>query len=199
MLVVLAVSVLTIAGTFTIYTYLGAFLAGAAGIGTRGLAPVLMGFGLASAIGTRLGGTAADRWGGRPTVMLGGSLALLAYLALSLSPMLGPDRAIPVLLPAIFLWGFSNWAVMTAQQARLVALAPDAASVSLSLNSSAIYLGGATGAAAGALVTSSGAAGQLSWVAAGFSVSALLVVLARGRTYNRKSVPGDERRSAGQR
>jgi predicted MFS family arabinose efflux permease len=160
---------------------------------------VLMGFGLASAIGTRLGGTAADRWGGRPTVMLGGSLVLLTYLALSLSPMLGPDRAIPVLLAAIFLWGFSSWGLMTAQQARLVALAPDAASVSLSLNSSAIYLGSATGAAAGALVTSSGAVSQLSWVAAGFSLSALLVVLASGRSDNRRSVSSEGRQSAGQR
>jgi predicted MFS family arabinose efflux permease len=181
-LVVLAVSVLTIAGTFTLYTYLAAFLAGAAGISARGLALVLMGFGLASAIGTRLGGTAADRWGGRPTVILAGSLLLLAYLALSLGPMLGPDRAIPVLLAAIFLWGFSSWGLMTAQQTRLVALAPASASVSLSLNSSAIYLGSATGAAAGALVIAHGAVGRLGLVAAGFSLAALLAVLASARS-----------------
>jgi predicted MFS family arabinose efflux permease len=197
-LTVLAVSVLTIAATFTIYTYLGVFLAGAAGISTIGLALVLMEFGLASAIGTRLGGTAADRWGGRLTVMIGGSLALLAYLALALSPMLGPDRAAPIILAAVFLWGFASWGVMTAQQARLVELAPDAASVCLSLNSSAIYLGSATGAAAGALVTSSGEVGQLGWVAAGFSLSALLAVLASGRT--EKQRPASEgRQSAGQR
>jgi predicted MFS family arabinose efflux permease len=186
-LVVLAVSVLTIAGTFTLYTYLGAFLAGAADISTRGLALVLMGFGVASAIGTRLGGTAADRWGGRPTVILAGSLVLLAYLAISLSPMLGPDRALPVLLAAIFLWGFSSWGLMTAQQARLVALAPEAASVSLSLNSSAIYLGGATGAAAGALVIAHGAVGRLGLVAAGFSLAALLAVLASARSAGNQS------------
>jgi predicted MFS family arabinose efflux permease len=186
MLVVLAVSVFTIAGTFTLYTYLGAFLAGAAGISARGLALVLMGFGLASAIGTRLGGSAADRWGGRPIVILGGCLVLLAYLALSLSPMLGPDRGTPLLLGAIFLWGFSSWGLMTAQQARLVALAPASASVSLSLNSSAIYLGSATGAAAGALVIAHGAVERLGLVAAGFSLAALLAVLASAR------ITGDE-------
>jgi predicted MFS family arabinose efflux permease len=96
--------------------------------------------------------------------------------------MLGPDLAIPVLLATIFLWGFSSWGVMTAQQARLVALAPDAASVSLSLNSSAIYLGSATGAAAGALVIAHGGAGRLGLVAAGFSLAALLAVLASARS-----------------
>jgi predicted MFS family arabinose efflux permease len=186
MLMVLAVSVLTIAGTFTLYTYIGAFLASAADISTRGLPLVLMGFGLASAIGTRLGGAAADRWGGRPTVILGGSPVLLAYLALSLSPMLGPDLAIPVLLAAMSLWGFSSWGLITAQQARLVALAPHAASVSLSLNSSAIYLGSATGAAAGALVVAHGAVGRLGLVSAGFSLAALLAVLVSARSAGKR-------------
>ena len=41
-----------------------------------------------------------DRWGG---------LALLAYLVLSLGAALGPARAMPVLLPAILLWGLASW------------------------------------------------------------------------------------------
>ena len=124
MLAVLATSVLTVAGTFTVYTYLGVFLADVAGIGPQGLALVLLGFGLASAVGTRLGGTAADHWGARHTVIVGGGLTLLAYLVLSLGAALGPARAMLVLLPAILLWGLASWGLMTAQQARLVALAP---------------------------------------------------------------------------
>jgi predicted MFS family arabinose efflux permease len=180
MLAVLATSVLSVAGTFTVYTYLGAFLAGVAGLGPQALALVLLGFGLASAVGTRLGGSAADRWGPRPTVIFCGALALLAYLSLSLGAVLGPARAMPVLLPAILLWGLASWGLITAQQARLVALAPALAPVSLSLNSSAIYLGSATGAAVGALVIADGAVGRLGWVAAGFSLAALLAVLASG-------------------
>ena len=48
-------------------------------------------------------------------------------------------------------------------QARLVALAPELAPVSLSLNSSAIYLGSATGAAVGALVIAHASVGRLGW------------------------------------
>jgi predicted MFS family arabinose efflux permease len=52
--------------------------------------------------------------------------------------------------------------------------------VSLSMNSSAIYLGSAMGAAAGALVIADGAPEQVSWVAAGFGLAALLSVLLSG-------------------
>jgi DHA1 family inner membrane transport protein len=183
MLAVLATSVLTVAGTFTLYTYLSVFLAEVARIGPKGLAIVLFGFGVASAVGTRLGGIAADRWGARHTVIVGCVLALLAYLVLSLGTALGPTQALLALLPAILLWGLASWGLITAQQARLVALAPTLAAVSLSLNSSAIYLGSAMGAAVGALVMANGGVGRLGWVAAGFSMAALLSIPARAGSF----------------
>jgi predicted MFS family arabinose efflux permease len=178
---VLVTSVLTVAGTFTVYTYLSAYMTGVAGLGPQALAPVLLGFGLASAAGTQLGGSAADRWGARSTVTLAGGLTLLAYLAMSLSATLAQPRAMSILLPGILLWGFASWGLITAQQARLVALAPTLASVSLSMNSSAINLGSAMGAAVGALVIADGSIEQLGWVAAGFGLAALLSVLLGGR------------------
>jgi predicted MFS family arabinose efflux permease len=180
-LAVLVTSVLTVAGTFTVYTYLGPFVGAVAGLGTRDLAVVLLAFGLASTVGARLGGSAADHWGPRTTVLAGCGLILVAYLALSIAAMLGQAVATLVLLPAILLWGSAAWGVMTAQQARLVALAPDLAAVSLSLNSSAIYLGSATGAAVGALVISDGPVERLGWVAASISLAGLLTVLGSGK------------------
>ena len=191
-LAVLVTSALTVAGTFTVYTYLGVFIARVAGLGSQALAPVLLGFGLASAFGTQLSGGAVDRWGARSTVIAGGGLALVAYLALSLSAALGTARAVPVMLPAILLWGLASWGLITAQQARLVALAPALAPVSLSMNSSAIYLGSAMGAAAGALVIADGATVWLSWVAAGFGLAALLSVLFSGRGDQAEIAGGDD-------
>ena len=191
-LAVLVTSALTVAGTFTVYTYLGVFIARAAGLGSQALAPVLLGFGLASAFGTQLSGGAVDRWGARNTVIAGGGLALVAYLALSLSAALGTARAVPVMLPAMLLWGLASWGLITAQQARLVALAPELAPVSLSMNSSAIYLGSAMGAAAGALVIADGATVWLSWVAAGFGLAALLSVLFSGRGNQAEIAGGDD-------
>ncbi len=86
------------------------------------------------------GGTAADHWGADHAVIVGGGLTVLAYPVLSLGAALEPARAMLVILPAIPLWGLASWGLMTAQQARLVALSPALAAVSLSLNSSAIYL-----------------------------------------------------------
>ena len=186
-LAVLSTTVLTVAGTFTVYTYLGVFLADVAGIGSRGLALVLLGFGLASAAGARLGGIMVDQWGATQTVIVGGGLTVLAYLILSLGAALAPAHSMLALLPAILLWGLASWGLMTAQQARLVALAPSLASVSLSLNSSAIYLGSATGAAIGALVVTNGGVGRLGWVAAGFGVAALLAVQASGRAASHRA------------
>ena len=177
---VLAATVLTVAGTFTVYTYLGVFMHVVTGLGPRGLAVVLLVFGVASAAGTRIAGSAADHWGARRTVICGCGLVLLAYVALALGAAF-EQAAMAVLLPAIVLWGFASWGVTTAQQARLVALAPDLAPVSLSLNSSAIYLGSATGAAVGALVIADGAVRMLGGVAACFSLAALSTVLASAR------------------
>lgn len=102
---VLVTGVLTVAGTFTVYTYLSVFIAGVGGLGPQALAPVLLGFGLASAVGTQFSGSAADRWGARSVVIVVGWPALLAYLAFSLSAALEPARAMPVLLPAILILG----------------------------------------------------------------------------------------------
>jgi DHA1 family inner membrane transport protein len=181
MLAVLATSVLTAAGTFTVYTYLAVFLAEVAGIGEHGLALVLVGFGLSSAAGARLGGATVDHWGADHTVIVAGCLTLLAYFVLALGAALGPARAMLALLPATLLWGLASWGLMTAQQARLVALTSGLAAVSLSLNSSAIYLGSAMGAAVGALVIADGGMVRLALVAAGLSVAALLAVAASGR------------------
>ena len=46
-----------------------------------GLALVLLGFGVASAVGTRLGGTAADHWGAAHTVIVGGGLTAWPILS----------------------------------------------------------------------------------------------------------------------
>lgn len=155
----------------------GRLLQTVTGLGLHGLAAVLPAFGIAGAIGTRVAGITADHWGARRTVIWGFVLVLLAYLALALGTAF-PQASMLLLLPAILLWGFASWGGTTAQQARLVAVAPDLAPASLSRNSSAIYLGSATGAVVGALVVADGAVRMLGGVAACFSLAPLLTVLA---------------------
>jgi predicted MFS family arabinose efflux permease len=60
-----------------------------------------------------------------------------------------PSLAWPALLAAIVLWGLGCFAANSAQQARLVALAPALASASIALNTSSLYAGQALGAGLG--------------------------------------------------
>jgi len=55
-------------------------------------------------------------------------------------------------LALMVVWGAAGWAFYPAQSARLVEVAPGAAVVVLSLNSSALFFGQAGGAALGSLV-----------------------------------------------
>jgi predicted MFS family arabinose efflux permease len=60
-------------------------------------------------------------------------------------------------------WGLGCFACNSAQQARLVALAPAMASVSVALNTSALYLGQGIGSAVGGTMISQGLMMQLHW------------------------------------
>ncbi len=61
-------------------------------------------------------------------------------------------------------WGLGCFACNSAQQARLVAIAPAVASVSIALNTSAIYLGQGVGSALGGMMITQGQMAALHWV-----------------------------------
>jgi hypothetical protein len=89
------------------YTYIGVFLASVAGFDPRGLALALLGFGIASALGSRLGGTAFDRVGARITVAVCGDRAFIAYIILWIGAAIEQRQAIVVVRPALLLWGLA--------------------------------------------------------------------------------------------
>jgi DHA1 family inner membrane transport protein len=108
---------------------------------------LLCAFGIAGVAGNVLAVRYMDRLG--PARII--TLALLAALG---AHLLWPwTQGGTTLMAAVMLtWGLGVFAGNSAQQARLVALAPAAAPVSVALNSSAIYLGQAFGPAAGGLL-----------------------------------------------
>lgn len=108
---------------------------------------LLAGFGIAGVTGNMLAVRYMDRIG--PARVMG--LALMSALA---GHLLWPFTQAGAALMAVALlaWGAGVFAGNSAQQARMVALAPAAAPVSVALNSSAIYLGQAIGPAAGGLL-----------------------------------------------
>jgi predicted MFS family arabinose efflux permease len=176
MLHALAITILWAVGAFTMFTYLSVPLR-AVGFGPTGISLALLIFGSAAAIGNLLGGSLADRIGPIPTAtvgLIGTTLALtLQSAALKFAP---PELARPIILGLIFCQGLSGWAFYTAQVASIVRIEANVATIALSLNASAMYLGFAIGGIAGAVVLSVMDPSDLGWIG-GLSVAAALAAL----------------------
>jgi len=164
----LAITAVAMAGVFSLYTYLAAFLGAAAEVRGPALAAVLFLFGAGGAVGNLLGGVAADRASWRRLVSaIFGSLAVVYALLSGASGLLPLALRRPALVVLVLCWGLIGWAFPSIQQSRLVRLDPSLASITLSLNASATYLGISAGAVLGSLVVARGAVLSLGWVAAG--------------------------------
>lgn len=173
----LAVTTVTIAGVYTIYSYLAPFLQQTAHITGGTVALVLFMFGLGSTAGNFLSGGMVDRVGPRRIVtwVLSGLVVLFALLSLT-GTFFPPEVARWIVVPLIALWGFVGFSFPSAQQAHMVTLAPKLAPITLSLNASAIYLGASLGALLGSLVVAHGAVVDLGWVGATCEVGAFLLL-----------------------
>ncbi len=130
----------TMAG-FNVYTYLPALLPDAHYVGA-----MLLLYGIASVTGVWLGGRLTDRFGARRSLLAGLVALAMVYACW---PWLVRDnaRAAIAMLP----WGVAGWALLPAQQHRVVSLAPQRASVLLGLYSAALYLGIALGSLLGGM------------------------------------------------
>ncbi|VTU19682.1 Purine efflux pump PbuE [Variovorax sp. SRS16] len=155
---VVSVTALQGAGQFVLFSYFAPVLRQTLGANASELGLVWGWFGICGLAGNVLVSRYIDRIGASrmvliTTVLIGVSLLLwplgitLGWLALILVP-----------------WGLGCFAANSAQQARLVSLAPVLAPGSVALNSSGIYVGQAVGAAAGGWLLAHEAASWMSWV-----------------------------------
>lgn len=170
---VIAVSALFMAANFALFSYFvpatGAFI----DAGPGGISLLFAALGAMSIFGNTLTARFMDRIGAGNVVLCCLAAVLAGHLAWPWS------AGHPALLTAaVSVWGLGFAAGLSAQQARLAALAPAQAPVSIALNSSATYLGQAVGTAAGGSVIGhvSGVAGYASL--AGLSVPLLLAAAA---------------------
>jgi MFS transporter, DHA1 family, inner membrane transport protein len=130
-------------------------------------------FGVFGIIGNIIAGVLMDRVGAARVALASIAVMLAAFLIWPLT-----QGSLPVMVLACALWGLGCFAINSAQQARLVELAPPLAPVSIALNSSGIYLGQAFGAAAGGVALAQGRAGLLSWIGAAIFALAIALGLA---------------------
>lgn len=169
MLVVMATMVQS-AGMFTMFTYIAPMLRDVHGVSGGELSLMFLAYGACGVIGNVLAASRMDRATPARVVQVA---MLTSFAAMLLWPLAAFGTFALVLI--FMLWGMGGFATNSAQQARLVALAPERAAVSISLNSSSIYLGQAIGAMIGAAIYTMAGAGSLHWGAAVLTLVALLI------------------------
>lgn len=165
--VALSVTLFMFVGYSVVNTYIAPFLASV--IGEQKISAVLFALGIASLIGSKLGGFSADRIGINRTLVGGMAIQTLALAALS--GVSGPVITIILLI----VWSIAVWAFGPTQNFNLVSLAPEASGIMLSLNSSFVQLGFAAGAGIGGIAVGGSSIGAITWIGAASVALATLI------------------------
>ncbi|WP_339200643.1 MFS transporter [Paenibacillus sp. FSL P2-0322] len=160
------------------YTYISPYLLNVSGVGEDMLSSVLLAFGIASLIGSKIGGYSADKKG-TPFTLLGGmvlhgiSLLLLPFAAHSLIAVFA----------LLILWSFAAWTTGPTQQYNLVTLVPESSGVMLSLNQSTMQFAMAAGAGIGGVVVGQVSLSSITWFgAAGVGIAIVATYLLTRRS-----------------
>jgi predicted MFS family arabinose efflux permease len=155
------VTVLYAGGQFVLFSYFAPYFKQKLGATPGELSLYFMWFGAFGLVGNMLMARYIDRIGASRAVMIGIVLMAATMLLFPLGASLW--LAAVVSIP----WALGCFSSNSAQQARLVAIAPALAAASVALNSSAMYAGQALGAASGGWLIEAGGMDTLHW--AGFA------------------------------
>jgi predicted MFS family arabinose efflux permease len=164
----LLVTVLYSAGQFVLFSYFAPYFKYKLAITPGELSLLFMWFGAFGFAGNVLMSRYIDRIGAHGAVMTGVVLMAVTMLVFPLGTSL--VLAALVSVP----WALGCFSSNSAQQARLVGIAPGLASGSIALNTSAMYAGQAIGAASGGWLIARGGMDDLHW--AGFAGLVLAMV-----------------------
>jgi predicted MFS family arabinose efflux permease len=173
------VTVISASGQFVLTAYFAPYFKQTLATSPTDLSLLFGWFGACGLLGNMLLSRKVDRVGAAKAVNF---CLLLMSFSLLLWP-LGSNLWLAALI--LTPWGLGMFAANSAQQARLIQIAPALASGSVALNTSAIYLGQAIGSAGGAwLITHDGMA-QLHWFGWIGVLLALLMSLLAARAARR--------------
>lgn len=163
------VTVLYSAAQFVLFSYFAPYFKFKVGITPIELSLFFMWFGAFGFIGNVVMSRHIDRIGASRSVMLGIAAMALTFLVwpLGTSIVIASVISIP--------WALGCFSSNSAQQARLVGIAPALASASIALNSSAMYAGQAVGASTGGWLIANNGMELLHWAGLVLLVVAIAV------------------------
>jgi DHA1 family inner membrane transport protein len=175
----LAVTCIFLAGQFTEYPFVAAHLKSAASAGAATIAMLFAVYGFAGVVGAMIAASVIDRFGGPRTTRVS---LVLAIFGMSIWSLSGASLAVAGF--GLALWGAGASPGIAAQQARLIAADPNAASATVALNTSLLYAGQAIGTALGGWTLAGGHADRSGILAVALIVTALLVSMAAERRFS---------------
>jgi len=167
-LVALAITFFWLGGYSLAYTYLSPFLLKVTHLNESLISAALFVFGVASLIGSKVGGYSADKRGIIFTLVSGMVLHVISLILLSLV-----GQSVIAVFAVLILWSFAAWTSAPAQQFNLVSLVPESSGVMLSLNSSMMQLAMAVGAGIGGLIVNRVSLASITW----FGVLGILIAI----------------------
>lgn len=176
------VTALSAAGQFTVFAYFAPYYRQVLGAGAAEVSLLFLWFGAFGLLGNVLVSRRIDRLGPARAVTI-----TLAGMAVSLAawPLAGSVATMAlVMIP----WAMGCFSSNSAQQARAAIANPAFAPAMIALNSSAIYLGQAVGAASGGALVAGAGYGSLStvglaWMIGAIALSLWLARRMQGRTH----------------
>ena len=166
-LAMLGVAFMLLGAEFSAFTYLAPYLQGVTGISAGAVSGFLLVFGLAAAVGTYLGGRAADRDASFTLVLAASLLAAIFGLVYLVG---GTPLPAGLLLVA---WGVTGLGLVPALQLRIVSLGGRGGDLAATFGASAVNAGIAAGSLVGGRVVAH--AGVHAVMLAAFFVSLLAV------------------------
>jgi len=146
---VLATSTLSSVSLFCVLTYIAPLLESVTHLSPHAVTWVLVVFGAGITVGNLVGGRLSD-WKQMPTILVGFTLLIVAFLAMHFTMA----RAIPAVL-MVFIWGLIHFGASAPLQPRIVDQARGA-NLASTLNQSAFNFGNALGASLGGLMLTRG-------------------------------------------
>jgi len=173
---IVSVTALQGAGQFVLFSYFGPILKQSFGADATTLSVMWALFGACGLVGNMVVSRYIDRVGA-------GRMVLVTTVLIAASLLLWPLASTLAWLAVVLVpWGLGCFSTNSAQQARLVGLAPALAPGSVALNSSGIYTGQAVGAALGGWLLANDAGAWMSWVGLGLVLIAISLSVAIDRS-----------------
>ena len=169
LMAIVAVTALQGAGQFTLFSYFAPYYRQVIGADPAQVSLLFFWFGACGLVGNVLMTRHIDRLGAARAVMI---TMLLIAASLLAWPLAG---SLAGMLLVIAPWGLGCFAANSGQQARLQGAAPALAPALMALNTSAIYLGQAAGAAGGGVLLATRGLQALAPVGAAWLAVALLL------------------------